>query len=683
MKKNKKPREKRAKKTSIRLRLLVIPVLVVVLSVGTIGVISSIMTKNSLLTQMKDNGNFTLKEVLSQMEDNHNSLETLNYLIDNNITNANRMISRDSEGLSDVRLKALSQDLGLDELNYYSPEGIIIYSNIESNIGWSPELGHPVSTFIQSNEKFLMEEIRQDPVSEKFFKYGAIKNPDGSIVQTGVNANIINILTEEFGFQTLVEELAASEEVYYALFINLDYEVEAHSNLDRIGLDLSQDQGTLSAINDNTPYSNEVTYDANKQPTYDVVYPVNINGELIGAINMGFSMESVNQTIRENITAILIAGLFAILLLGAILFVTSNYAIGTVKKLNGRLHAMASGDFRDDTEVIKTKNDEFGEIVQAVTTMKQSIRNMIENVMAKSQTLAAHSEELSATTLESVKTAEDVSHAIEGIAKGASEQALNTENGFDTVKILGSTVDNNGVLITEMSTLAEEVNSLKNEGQHIIKELVRKTEVSREDAKDVQGIINDTNLSVDQISKASEMIQNIASQTNLLALNASIEAARAGEAGRGFAVVADEIRKLAEQSNQFTEEIGKIISELSKKSDTAVETMEEFNSNVLSQQESVAKTSDKFDGIANSLALVQNALKKVNDSSDHMASQNETMKSLMENLAAISEENAASSEEVSASMEEQTAAINQISGASEELSTIAEELNALIEKFNI
>ena len=61
----------------------------------------------------------------------------------------------------------------------------------------------------------------------------------------------------------------------------------------------------------------------------------------------------------------------------------------------------------------------------------------------------------------------------------------------------------------------------------------------------------------DQIIK---IMGQITRQTNILGLNASIEAARAGEQGRGFAIVAKEVQMLANNSEEFTRQIGEILS---------------------------------------------------------------------------------------------------------------------------
>lgn len=669
---------------SIRVRLLVIPVILVILTITGIGTVSTLNTRRNILEEMSRNGQILLQEIEGRIEDNARSLEVINENIEKEIRVGASFAASIKDELTDGRISQLARDLQLGELSYFSPEGEVIYSSKPRLVGWKPEVGSALYNFFQSDEKEFMDDIGSGEEAEGQYKYGTIRLLDGSFVQGGINVNVYNRLTEEFSYQTLMKELATSEEIVYALFIDKDMKAIAHSESDRVGLDLSEDPGAISAIVEGEPYTSEYLFGEEEIPVYDLVYPVVINGEQVGAVNIGLSMDNVNAAIRENMMTIVIAGVIGILVLATVLFISSIYAIRIINRLKEYMHYMAEGDFSVSIpEELLNRKDEFGDISQSVSIMQNSVRDIIRDVLDKSQLVAAHSEELTATTYESTKVADEISKAIENIAAGASEQAKDTEQGFDATIELGDAVVNNTNRMEALNQLVEKVNTLKDEGLELVKDLVAKAEISNKSSKEIKEVINTTNNSAEQISVASEMIKSIAEQTNLLALNAAIEAARAGDAGRGFAVVADEIRKLAEQSNKFTGEISSIISGLIEQSAIAVEAVEELEDAINTQNISVDMTSNKFDGIADSIEEMKESINIVAEAGKEMVAKKEYIAEIMENLSSVSQEYAAVSEEASASVEEQTASMIEIANASEELSNIAEELNTQVEKFKI
>lgn len=116
---------------------------------------------------------------------------------------------------------------------------------------------------------------------------------------------------------------------------------------------------------------------------------------------------------------------------------------------------------------------------------------------------------------------------------------------------------------SEQAAGAEEINASLEQITENITQIARNAQETSQVAHTAEGhaqkgeeVSNQTVQSMEEIFEKISLIEEITNQTNLLALNAAIEAARAGQAGKGFAVVAEEVRKLAENSQNASKDIG-------------------------------------------------------------------------------------------------------------------------------
>ena len=356
----------------------------------------------------------------------------------------------------------------------------------------------------------------------------------------------------------------------------------------------------------------------------------------------------------------------------------SNEIVTGMKKITEFSMNIAGFDLRKniDDELI-VKENELGDLARAVQMVTDSLLMFIKSVDSTANQLAVESGSLRGVANLLHTTSNEVSNVVQQIAGGANSQAQDTENCAYNVSKLGNMIDKNRDELIRLNETLKEVLTLKDQGVSLVEELTVRNEENNKGIGEVSDIIFNTNSKTEEIQNSIIMIKKIADQTNLLALNA----ARAGEHGKGFEIVAEEVRKLAEETNNFSNSIVSTIVELREETEQAVSTMNKITEFMKLQTISVKETKNKFDGISYSIDITKDVLGNLNESGDIMETSKNELIDIIQSLSAIAEENAASTQEVAASIDQQVVSITSLNESVEEVDNLAGEMKGSVSCF--
>ena len=230
----------------------------------------------------------------------------------------------------------------------------------------------------------------------------------------------------------------------------------------------------------------------------------NASGQAIGMLFVGIGSYVMDDVRHQFLMVTVVASILVILILSVLSYVAIGRSLKPIEELTESLGRIAKGDLRV-ADLDESREDEIGILAHSTNAMKNRLREVMSNVFRSAETVAASSEQLTASTQETLESITHVAQNTTSLAEGAAEQKdtadavaairqgnENVDEGASVVASSGEAFRTVAENFTELGRnirlASDEVGVVSKARDDMIESLKRVEDISRKAADDTQTI---------------------------------------------------------------------------------------------------------------------------------------------------------------------------------------------------
>jgi len=630
------------KSLSLRSRLIITMLIIVVVSISIVAYISQSRTQEILITRLE---NSELPNLVQRIEQSINSEMKQMKAVTHSIATNPFILDWIEQGESIEGEKKLTRYL--DEIAKANGLSNASFVDRFSNKYW--------------NQDGFLRTLKNDKLDNWFFKFkssGQVESastytyPEGNVdifvnfqQINGVGASGVSKSFDDIAALLLTFKIEKTGFIYIADSQGL---IKVHKN--RAFTEKENVKNIYQDINFEKLFSkSEFAFQSLEDKVISTSYIDSLGWYVVAEV----PKNELYAALDEARNYIFLVFIFVVLIFTALSFFVANNLVLPLKKMASSFQELGKGEGDLTCKINEQGAVEMANLAKGFNAFVSNIRSVVREVS---------------------NTSVEVRNAAKEVHKEAADSKLISDKQRSETYQVSVAVNQMGSTIAEIAQSASFTSETTNDAANMTikaKGIVEESTIAinsmATEMVNVSSNIESLAVKANNIGSVLEVISGISDQTNLLALNAAIEAARAGEQGRGFAVVAEEVRNLAKRTNESTDEIRQMITDLQEGAVLAVD--------------SVHRSSMQADQSVKSAQITNDTLQKIVESVQHISGLNAQIATATEEQSAVINDINTHVVNINESTEQNSEIINSIESSSSMMREMAAQLDAVVGRF--